>query len=445
MAIPGAKRAVLTHAEREARGRAERGRHPRSRVFEWKAGAKRDPLARLREAEAGRVRELLPIKYDRMALSPFSFFRGAAPAMAADLGGRPRTALFAQLCGDAHVRNLGAFAAPDGRIAFDINDFDETTPGPWEWDLKRLATSFVLAGREAGDGDANCREAVRALAGSYRASLHSFALLPVVELARRRISRRSGTGPVFEVLRKAQRSTPTGLLEKLTTGSGTGPNRRFRRRPPLLAPLEPREAARVLRSLAEYRRTLSPGRQLILDAYRPVDAAFKVVGTGSVGSRAYVLLCFGNGGRDPLFLQVKQEFPSCLAPWLPGRADPHHGRRAASGQHRMQTVSDPFLGWTAIGGRHFLVRQLADHKAGVDPGELRGRALAEYARVCGELFARAHARTGDALAIAAYCGGSGKFARLLAEWAVASADQCAADHAAFLRAIRAGRFKRRKA
>ena len=429
--------------ERHAHGRALRKRLARAMHGRWKpAPGRADPLEILRRAEQGRLPDLLPIKHGRMAASPFGFFRGAAPIMAADLATLPVTGLAVQICGDAHVRNLGAFAAPDGHLVFDVDDFDETTRGPWEWDLKRLATSFVLAGREAGMRDRSCVDAVGDLASWYRTALARFAAMPFLRLERYEVHRHTQSGPVRAILQKAERATPQDVLAKLTVrGQGGVPH--FASRPPLLVRESAGTARLVVGSLRSYRATLSAERQLVLDRYRPVDVAFKVVGTGSVGARDYVVLASGRGPSDPLLLQVKEAFPSAYAPFV-GDDGEHPGRRVAEGQRRMQTWSDPLVGWTSIGRRPFLVRQLADHKASVEPGELRGSALREYAAVCGEIFAKAHARTGDAAAIAAYCGAGTRFDRALGRFALAYADQTTADYERFLRAIRAGRVHARR-
>jgi uncharacterized protein (DUF2252 family) len=429
--------------ERLAFGKGRRRllrRTDQGRLKEW--AGRPDPLATLLKASRGRLPELLPIKWGRMAASPFGFFRGAVPVMALDLARLPVTRIRVQMCGDAHVRNLGAFAAPDGHLVFDINDFDETMPGPWEWDVKRLAASLVLAGREAGDGDSLCASAAEEFVFSYRAALKKFSLMSALDLARFEI-RRYRRGPVARVLEMAERATPLHSLEKLTVASRGGV-RRFPKRPPLLLPLEPARARRVLGSLRAYRDTVSDDRQLVLDAYRLVDVAFKVVGTGSVATRDYAVLAFGDGADHPLFLQVKEEPPSSYAAVLPGAARPsHEGRRVAQGQHRMQTVSDPFLGWTTLEGRHYLVRQLADHKAAIEPEQLKGPALKAYARVCGELLAKAHARTGDAAILYGYCGDTDRLDRAIGKFAIAYADRTEADHAAFVKAIRAGRIRAR--
>ncbi|HXJ81040.1 MAG TPA: DUF2252 domain-containing protein [Candidatus Methylomirabilis sp.] len=430
--------------ERHAFGKSLRRALPRGDQGRWTTWAgRRDPLATLLEASHGRLPELLPIKWGRMAASPFGFFRGAVPVMALDLARSPVTGVYVQMCGDAHVRNLGAFAAPDGHLVFDINDFDETMPGPWEWDVNRLAASLVLAGREAGNGDRLCTDAVGELVSSYRGGLKKFAAMSALDLARFEI-RRYRRGPVTRILERAERATPLHSLEKLTVASRGG-LRRFPNRPPLLRPLEPDRAKRVIGSLKAYRDTVSDDRQLVLDAYRLVDVAFKVVGTGSVGTRDYAVLAFGDGADHPLFLQVKEEVPSGYAAVLPRVARPsHEGQRVAQGQHRMQTVSDPFLGWTTCAGRHYLVRQLADHKAAIEPDEMKGLALKEYARVCGEVLAKAHTRTGDAAILHGYCGDTNRLDRAVGRFAIAYADQTESDHAAFLKAIRAGWIRARR-
>jgi uncharacterized protein (DUF2252 family) len=423
---------------RMARGKSLRTDLPRARQGDWQPSSDRpDPIDSLRAAERGRVAELLPIKYGRMAVSPFGFFRGAAPVMARDLAVLPRTGLLVQLCGDAHLRNLGAFASAEGNIVFDINDFDETIRGPWEWDMKRLATSFVLAGRESGTTDRGCRDAVAVLVESYRSALSRFALTPFLELARHRVGRELEARPIDALLQKAERSTPRRNLQKLTTVEGGVIH--FANRPPLLQRLTGSEAESVLTSLSSYRETLASERRLIFDAYRVADVAMKVVGTGSVGTRDYVLLMFGIGEDDPLFLQIKQEMPSCYAPFLDEPPAAHDGLRVADGQLRTQMTSDPLLGWTTIDGNHYLVRQLADHKSSIEPQELSGSAIVEYARVCGEVFAHAHARTGDAATLAGYCGKLDALDQALTRFAIAYADTTTADHAALQTAIRTRR------
>jgi uncharacterized protein (DUF2252 family) len=369
-----------------------------------------------------------------MAAGPFAFFRGAAPLMAADLATLPVTGVQVQICGDAHVRNLGAYAAPEGHLVFDINDFDETIAGPWEWDLKRLATSLVLAGREAGERNSVCLESVEEMVRSYRTSMNRFATMTVCELARVEIRRGEGGTPVQAVLQKASRVTPIETLKKLAVAHPRM-GHRFHDTPPVLRHVDAKTRSQVVASLPQYVKTISPSHQWILHAYEPVDVAFKIVGTGSVGTRDYVVLLFGRGVQDPLILQVKEELPSCYAPYL-RRVPPakHEGRRVAEGQQKMQTVADPFLGYTTIEGRHFLVRQLSDHKASIDLANLRGKALLEYAVVCGELLAKGHARSKCGV-IAGYCGNSSRLDAAVAKFAKAYADQTESDFTQFKKAI----------
>lgn len=428
-------------AERRERGRSLRSVIGRVDQGEWKPVDNRpDPLVQLARINKQRLRELVPIKMGRMAASPFGFLRGAAPLMAQDLAEWPTTGLPVQMCGDAHVGNLGAFAAPDGHLVFDLNDFDESMPGPWEWDVKRLATSLVLAGRIAGESETGCREAVCRFVCEYRVAMAFFADMPVFELTKFEIRRRSQLPLVRTVLARAERATREHLLEKLT--EKIDGHRHFRFAPPLLRRISRRAVRDVIVSLREYRETLGPDRQLVFDAYRPVSAAFKVAGTGSVALRNYVILCLGRTVDDAVFLQVKEAQDACASAYLANMSIPaNQGRRIAEGQHRMQTVSDPLLGWTAIGARHFLVRQLADHKAKIDPTQLHGDTLTEYASVCGRVLAKGHARTGDPLTISAYCGRSDKLDRAIARFAFAYADQTTQDHERLIRAIRRRRVK----
>jgi uncharacterized protein (DUF2252 family) len=400
----------------------------------------RERLAILNTVNAGRLPALLPEKIRRMRVSPFTFFRGAAVLMAADLSAGTRTGITVQLCGDAHVRNLGAYAAPDGMLVFDLNDFDETIEGPWEWDVKRLATSLVLACRESGLSTRTAEASVLAFSASYRARLNEFAVMPFARLARYFITRRPDEPVLQAIFGDAQRTTPRRNLEHLAITRGR--RFRFHDRHPVLQHVTSRVAAEVLGGLDRYRASLTGGRRRTFERYRPVDVAFKLVGTGSVGTRDYVVLLFGNGVRDPLFMQVKQELPSCYAPFLPRtRGIIHQGQRVAEGQQRMQTWSDSLLGYTRFGGHDYLVRQLADHKASLDPDSLTRETVLEYAGLCAEALAKGHARTGDAALLAGYLGQSPKFDRALAEFAVAYADQTKADHAAFVRSLRADRSR----
>jgi uncharacterized protein (DUF2252 family) len=376
----------------------------------------------------GRVPALVPIKYDRMAASPFGFFRGAVPVMACDLSLGPNTGIHTQLCGDAHVRNLGAFAAADGRLVFDINDFDETIRGPFEWDVKRLAASLILAGREAGAKNGLCHDATRAFLARYRTAMHTFAQMPVLELAHFQVHRLHTVEPVSQILRLAERATPLHNLEALTIpGTGSHP-RIFKTIDPILTRVHGDLARHILDSLNPYAETLQPERRHFLAQYTPLDVAFKIVGTGSVGLRDYCIYMQGNGSKDPLFLQVKEETLSAYASYLGEQREPNHqGRRVVEGQRAMQFQSDPFLGYTTIQGRDFLVRQLNDHKAAVEMSELKSAGLLEYATVCGETLAHGHARSGDPCVIAGYIGTSARFDQAIANFAAAYADQTERD------------------
>ena len=395
-------------------------------------------LTLLERSMHGRVPALVKLKYELMAQSPFGYFRGAAMVMAADLSVLPATGILSQICGDAHVRNLGAFAAPDGRLVFDINDFDETIRGPFEWDLKRMAASLVLAGRESGHKTASAHDAVVHFAERYIAQMKALAKMPVLEMSRFVVHRLKGVEPVHAALVKAERATPLHTLELLTVAAkakasaaakkGAQERRQFKEIPPTLTRVTGARAAAVLRALEPYRQMLEPQRKHLLSFYRPVDVAFKVVGTGSVGLRDYCIYFEGNSGGDPLFLQIKEEAPSAYAPYLPDAHPVHHnGQRAAEGQRSMQMQSDPFLGWTEIGGRHYLVRQLNDHKGSIELEDLAGDGLRAYAEVCGELLARGHARSGDPQMIAGYLGSGGGLAEALANFGCAYADQTEKD------------------
>jgi len=426
---------IPTPRERRALGQARRKQVHRQDHGRWDAKLRQhDPLALVAESMRGRVPPLVTLKYERMLASPFGFFRGAVPVMAADLALLPHTGIVNQICGDAHVRNLGAFAAPDGRLLFDINDFDETIRGPFEWDLKRLATSLVLAARETcapGEKVKDGEKAVQQFVVCYRKLVDTLARMPVIELARYQVHRLQRITPVSEALMKAERATPLHTLDALTMETKKG--RVFRDEPPVLKRLTPGRARPVLASLKTYRESLLPERQHFFAQYQPVDVAFKVVGTGSVGLRDYLIYMEGNGARDPLFLQIKEEPGSAYAPYLAGAAGPrdgryeNQGRRTADGQRAMQFQSDPFLGWTTIANRDYLVRQLNDHKGSIEIDDLAGQGLVDYAEMCGELLARGHARSGDACLIAGYLGSGAKFGEALVEFAEAYADQTEKD------------------
>ena len=435
------ERSHLGQARRKQVGRqAHNALNPKAR--------KTSPLTLLDRSMQGRVPALIKLKYELMAQSPFGYFRGAVPVMAADLAVQPNTGIVSQLCGDAHVRNLGAYAAPDGRLVFDINDFDETIRGPFEWDLKRMGASITLAGRAAGHKDASILRAVEQCIERYTAQMRAFAKMPHLEVGRFQVHRLGTVEPIHEALVKAERATPQHTLAQLTepTSSKPGALRRFKESKPILTRVTGSQAAAVLASLGPYREMLEPQRQHLLSFYRPMDVAFKVVGTGSVGLRDYCVYFEGNGPADALFLQIKEEPTSGYTAYLPDAHPPHHnGQRVAEGQKAMQLQSDPFLGWTHIGGRQYLVRQLNDHKGSIAIDDMSGSGLAAYAEVCGELLARGHARSGDPLVIAGYLGSGDSFATALGQFGALYADQTEKDWKELCRSRKAGSKPKSKA
>jgi uncharacterized protein (DUF2252 family) len=448
--------------ERHAHGRNLRHVVPRSSHADWSDGAdRRDPVALLEEQNADRLPWLVPVRRSRMAASAFTFYRAAARLMATDLAGTPDTGLTVQTCGDAHLSNFGAYASPERELVFDLNDFDETLPGPWEWDVKRLATSIVIAGRDCGFADADCRKAARRTVSSYRDAMAGFAgmswldvwyaALPlervtdIVDLNRRQTRRLAKLG------RKARSKDNLRTLAKL--GEEVDGRYRIRSDPPLLVPL--RDLPHVvdpdaLRTMVDhafttYRWSLPAHRRHLLDQYQPVDLALKVVGVGSVGTRCLVMLLEGRDAGDPLFLQIKEASASVLEEHLPPSTCAYAGQRVVQGQHLMQAASDIFLGWAdPQSGHQFYVRQLKDWKGSFDVEGVAPDGLSAYGHVCAWALARAHARSGDPVAIAGYLG-KGKVAiEALTTFAEAYADQNAADHAEFVAAIRDGRLDARE-
>ncbi len=438
-----ADRSVLAAA-----GRAERGRVPRKLHAAWEPAPDRaDPIAILEAQGVARVQELLPIRYGRMAVSPFTFYRGAAAVMAADLAAQPRTRLHVQLCGDAHLANFGVYASPERNLVFDLNDFDETRPGPFEWDTKRLAASFVVAGQSLGWSRAFTRRMTLFGMGSYRLRMTEYATMGALDTWYSRITiqdiasylSRDQRG-VEAISRLAVKKDNHGALNKLT--EVVNGRRQFREAPPLLVRV-PEEGREVLEDLFRgYRRTLTPDRRMLLDRYTFVDLAHKVVGVGSVGTRCWVAYLEGQRGDDPLFLQVKEASASVLEPYLGRSAQRHHGQRVVIGQRLMQAASDVFLGWmTGPLGPQYYWRQLWDAKLSANLESMQPDGLLAYARICGWALARAHARSGSAAAIAAYIGTSGRFERGMLEFAQAYAEQNRRDHAALVAAIASGRVR----
>jgi uncharacterized protein (DUF2252 family) len=450
----------LTTKERIAIGQARRKQMRRMAHKVWRAKErKEDPLKLLEASTEGRVPKLVAMKNELMAASPFGYFRGAVPVMAYDLSLIANTGIRNQLCGDAHVRNLGAFAGPDGRLVFDVNDFDETIVGPFEWDVKRMATSLVLAGRGAGAKNLQCREAALMFLAQYRTSMRMFARMTVLDVAHYQVHRLKTIGAVAGILQAAVRATPIHTLQTLTevegktaetkksaaaakkTAQSKAPEapvqRVFRSLPPTLTRVKGAMAETVVAALRPYAETLQPERRHFLDQYRPEDVAFKVVGTGSVGLRDYIVYMRGNGMRDPLFLQVKEEVASGYAKYVGrGAHKGHEGRRVVNGERAMQLQSDPFLGWTTMEGRDYLVRQLNDHKASINLQQVKMTEMLEYAAVCGEILARGHARSGDSAIVAGYLGNSERFDNAVVRFAEAYADQTELDWKQLVRSLK---------
>ncbi|MGZ4439678.1 MAG: DUF2252 domain-containing protein [Gaiellaceae bacterium] len=453
--------AHFTVAERAAKGKAARGEVSRGAHALWEPPPVRaDPVGLLEEQAKTRVEELVPIRYGRMLVSPFTFYRGAAYIMAADLAGLPRTPLRAQLCGDAHLSNFGVYAAPDRRLVFDTNDFDETLRGPFEWDLKRLVASFAVAGRDRGFGEDRRRAINLAVSRSYREAMTRFATMRTLDVWYSRIgiedvfARLSSEVSAKAVKRaerneaKARTRDSLAAFRKLTCVVDGEP--RIVSDPPLIVPIpelftdeQAMEATRLV--IREYRRTLQDDRRHLLEHFRLLDAARKVVGVGSVGTRAFILLFLGRDDEDPLFLQMKEAQASVLEPFLGKSSFASHGQRVVEGQRLMQAASDTMLGWIHVTGfdgveRDFYLRQLWDSKGSALIDAMEPRTMEAYATLCGQTIARAHARSGDAVAISSYLGKSDAFGRALADFAEAYADQNERDYAALKAAADSGRI-----
>jgi uncharacterized protein (DUF2252 family) len=452
-------------AARSTAGKDARRQAPRASHGVWEPALDRpDPIGLLEAQAASRVPELVPIRHGRMAASPFAFFRGAAAVMAADLAPTPTSGIRVQCCGDAHLSNFGGFASPERELVFDLNDFDETLPAPWEWDLKRLVASIAVAAREAGLPRRQRRGIARGTVRGYREAMRAlaewrtldvwYARIDEQELARH-VQALSGKDALARFERgtaKAKRKDSTRAFARLTQRVNGHP--RIAADPPLIVPLrdmlEPEQAAEweggMARLIAAYRATLPADRRVLLDRFDFVDMAHKVVGVGSVGTRAWILLMLGRDDQDPLFLQCKEAQASVLAPYVGTSRFSNQGRRVVEGQRLMQAASDIFLGWirtTGLDGRErdFYVRQLWDWKVSADVAAMEPETLAAYGQLCGATLARAHARCGDAVAIAAYLGSSDAADRALADFAESYADQNERDHAALLTAIDAGRLE----
>jgi len=455
--------AHATAAERAGLGRAARAAVPRSSHGAYQAAAGRpDPIGILEAQAATRVPELVPIRYGRMLSSPFAFFRGAAAIMASDLAATPRSGFDVQCCGDAHLSNFGVFGTPERRLIFDVNDFDETLPGPWEWDLKRLVASIAVAGRERGLTRHERERGMLETSAAYRMLMTRFAAARTVDVwyasvdvgslgpeisgeVGGRTRRRAG-----KVVAKARTRDSMDALAKLTRMVDGQP--RIVSRPPLIVSLDElgedvraRTIATLRGVMREYRVTLQDSRRVLLDNYELADFARKVVGVGSVGTEAWIALLLGRDDRDPLFLQIKEAQPSVHEAFLGPSKYRHAGERVVEGQRLMQASSDIFLGWLSaptdldVRGRAFYVRQLRDWKGSAAVDAMTAEDLTAYGRLCGATLARGHARSGDRIAIASYLGSGAVFDRALATFGEAYADQNERDHAALTAAVKIGR------
>lgn len=405
-----------------------------------------DPLRILKAQNRNRYPDLVPLRWGRMVASPFTFFRGAAAVMAADLASTPVSGLMVQACGDAHLQNFGLFASPERNLLFDVNDFDETLPGPWEWDIKRLAASVVLAGRDAGLREAACADAVMRAVGDYRAMMAVYAEMSQMEVWYARVDSEAimallpetGRGVGEKIAEKARRRTTMHALQRLT--EVVDGRRRIIDDPPVVEHLAASTAGNTVQVIVDrYRETLTEERRLLFERFELVDVARKAVGVGSVGTHCHIALCSADSADDdPLFLQIKEANRSVLEPHLPASLFINQGQRVVVGQRYMQAASDLFLGWTRYRNRDFYVRQLRDMKGSIDLTGLAPAALSTYAGVCGWTLARSHARTGDPVAISAYLGAGDSFERALVTFAHAYADQTERDHARLRAAVDSG-------
>jgi uncharacterized protein (DUF2252 family) len=456
----------LTPAERAARGKAARAEVPRSSHAAFDPPPDRpDPIALLEEQARSRVPNLVPVRYGRMMVSPFTYYRGAALSMASDLATTPVSGLAVQACGDAHLSNFGIFGSAERRLVFDINDFDETLPGPWEWDVKRLAASMEVAARGNGFSDKQRREIVAATVTRYRQAMRDFAGMnnlgvwytrADVEEARTELNAemKARQRKVFDAgMAKARTRDSMQAVAKLTRVVDGRP--RIISDPPLLVQIDeliPEQAdrasleAQVTDLLGKYRRTLETDRRYLLEQFEFCDMAHKVVGVGSVGTRCWIILMLGRDDSDPLFLQAKEAQPSVLSRFAGASRYPNQGQRVVAGQRLMQATSDIFLGWQRVEGgldggtRDFYIRQLRDWKFSLDIESMIPRGMRMYGELCGWTLARAHARSGDRIAIASYLGSSDVFDRAITEFAAAYADQNERDHQALVDAVAAGRI-----
>ncbi len=466
-AVPASKNdgPQLTVAERQQRGREARATVPRSSHGRFEPWVDRpDPVALLEKQAGTRVPELIPVRYWRMAVSPLTFYRGAALIMASDLSSTKSTGMTVQCCGDAHLSNFGAFGTPERSLVFDVNDFDETLPGPWEWDVKRLVASFAIAGRARGFTQADRRRVLLSVGRTYRQTMAEFAASRHLEVWYRHLNledllTRLGSQVAPDTRKRAEKTMAKArlddsmkALDQLTTM--VDGRRRIISDPPVLVPvrdlypqLEADQITATMRDLVQaYQRTLQTDRRHILEQFRFVEMARKVVGVGSVGTRAWVVLLLGRDDTDPLILQAKEAQESVMAPYAGKSKYANQGQRVVAGQHLMQAVSDIFLGWERVTGfdgkkRDFYIRQLRDWKGSANVDQMKPADMDSYAQMCAWTLSRAHARSGDRVAIAAYLGNSTVFDEAIADFAEIYADQNESDFAQFKEAISSGRVR----
>ncbi|MBN9737986.1 MULTISPECIES: DUF2252 domain-containing protein [unclassified Pseudonocardia] len=439
--------------ERYRIGKGRREAAPRSTLASWSSALRRvDPVDLVEITNSGRVPELVPLRVQRMSASPHAFLRGAAALHAADFAVLPATGIHPVICGDAHLGNFGFYASPERELVFDLNDFDEAHPGAWEWDLRRLVASTWVAGRDSGASERQCAESVARCVHAYAEHLRALAEQPLlarsfdvmdVETLRDDADHKTARRAIDKAAERARKRTSDRALPRFV--SEDGGERRIVTEPPLITHPDDEHTERILAALDDYLATLPPHWARILGGYHATDVAHKVVGVGSVGLRAYLVLCEGSSPDDVLFLQLKQARRSVVGPYVHGHEawHSHQGQRVVEYQQALQTVSDPLLGWTTVGGRQYYVRQFRDMKGAIVPDTLSAPALADYADICGKLLAKGHARTSGASMIAGYLGKGGKVADALCTFARAYADQTEADHDALLRAIRSGRLSDR--
>ncbi len=443
-----------TWEKRRDIGKALRERTPRESHADTKLAADRpDPLELLAASNVGRQEDLVPLRMGRMAASPFAFLRGSACVMAWDLSHTPVSGIHVIMCGDAHINNFGLYGTPQRDVIFDLNDFDEVTIGPWEWDLKRLVASVNVAARENGLNKKERAQAVMRAAEGYRWNINRLKNMSVLDVwylhaypdrknSLIKIDAKS-SAVIAKCVAKAKQQTNATLLTKISERGVSG-GWRLREDPPVLAHVDQATREKIIDGLNEYAESLPLERRYMLSRYHVVDVAHRIVGVGSVGTRAYLALLFGNGDDDPLFLQIKECVSPAHAPYvppLPKHYTEHEGRRVVVGQRALQASSDIMLGITKIDGRPYFVRQMKNMKASIPVEWLTGESFDFYAWACGTLLARAHARAGDAAAIAGYCGGSAVLDKALATWAEAYGDQTERDHEQLVKAIKSGKVK----